>query len=99
MKGGIPEQGVPNGMDFAPTTPRTTDSVAPWARLGSRAPPSPTKPSPLRGEGGWPKARRMRGRWIEQKAKFTAPAHPHPPQCAHWGTFPLQGGRFYKARK
>ena len=40
----------------------------------------------------------MRGRWIEQKAKFTAPAHPHPPQCTHWGTFPLGGGRFYKAR-
>ena len=20
-------------------------------------------------------------------------AHPHPPQCAHWGTFPLKGGR------
>ena len=19
--------------------------------------------------------------------------HPHPPQCAHWGTFPLEGGR------
>ena len=19
--------------------------------------------------------------------------HPHPPQCAHWGTFPLKGGR------
>ena len=26
----------------------------------------------------------------------SAPAlrvHPHPPQCAHWGTFPLEGGR------
>src|SRR5699024_8423136 len=20
-------------------------------------------------------------------------SHPHPPQCAHWGTFPLRGGR------
>ena len=33
----------------------------------------------------------MRGRWTEQEAKFNAPAHPHPLQCAHWSTFPLEG--------
>ena len=27
------------------------------------------------------------------KGKSVLPAHPHPPQCAHWGTFPLEGGR------
>ena len=26
----------------------------------------------------------------------TYEAHPHPPQCAHWGTFPLGGGRYKK---
>ena len=35
----------------------------------------------------------MRGRRIEQKAKWNVPAHPHPLQCAHWSTFPLEGGR------
>ena len=46
------------------------------------------------------------GRWMAKgqtdegaldrtKGKSVLPAHPHPPQCAHWGTFPLAGGRFY----
>ena len=45
------------------------------------------------------------GRWMAEgqtdegaldrtKGKSVLPAHPHPPQCAHWSTFPLQGGRF-----
>ena len=76
----------------APLGSLSEGAVAKWRLRESKTFP------PLGGEGGWPKARRMRGRWIEQKAKFTAPAHPHPPQCTHWGTFPLGGGRFYKAR-
>ena len=82
----------------APSRRGPTDSVV-WGAPGKPRPAQKRctpKPSPLRGEGGWPKARRMRGRWTEQEAKFNAPAHPHPLQCAHWSTFPLEGGRFYR---
>ena len=43
----------------------------------------------LLGEGGWPQARRMRGRlsYLARPDK-ACQLSPHPPQCAHWGTCP-----------
>ena len=72
-----------------------------------------TAPKPFpRGEGGSPKARRMRNGDILQRGmhsvkmvigfgftlfyelhlKMKDIAIPHPPQCAHWGTFPSGEG-------
>ena len=50
LKRGIPEQGVPNGMDFAPTTPRPTQTSfrpQPPVILSAAKDPSPPSPSPI----------------------------------------------------
>ena len=39
MKGGIPEQGVPNGMDFAPTMSRPTLMWSGIGTAGGQRPP------------------------------------------------------------
>ena len=50
MKGGIPEQGVPNGMDFAPTTPcptQTSFHPQPPVTLSAAKDLSPPSPGPI----------------------------------------------------
>ena len=34
-----------------------------------------------------------------EEMREALPPPPHPPQCAHWGTFPLEGGRLWAYAK
>ena len=84
----------------APSRRGPTDSVV-WGAPGKPRPAQKRctpKPSPIRGEGGWPKARRMRGRWIERRGNpFYRPTliRPSVPTGA---PSPLQGEGFMGAQ-
>ena len=52
---------------------------------------SASKSLPPLGEGGAQRRMRARTIWGVDRGKSLPLGSPHPPQCAHWGTFPQWG--------
>ena len=91
-------QSVPDGRVLDPPLRRTTDRSG-ERRAAARVAPTvlPTRPYSecrngcllLVGDPDRPTAPESSRRGPHSRT------HPHPPQCAHWGTFPLIGGRLF----